>query len=146
MTTTRAGSNRRFATVALVATLITCAAALPLALIAWDARNDEPASGEGLVYVLDGSAVPLHQARFAIADQPVLFQMVDDDLVAMSWALYEVEGAEIAAGVVAIGPPFEIDVDRSLQPGMLYDLLITGTLGDGSTVKRAARFEITDLL
>lgn len=135
-------TQRRRVTTIVVATVITLVAAAPLAWIAWDARDDEPASAEGLVAVVAGDAVSLSGLDIEPGN---LEQLVveDESFTTIAWAIYEAEGELITDGEAIGGAPFVIGGLEDLDDGV-YDLLVSATVRDGSTEQRAARFRLGD--
>lgn len=132
---------RRVSTAAVAATVITLAAVAPMAWLAWDGRDVETVSGEGLSAIVAGESLDLAELRAPAIDGLVV---VDDELVGLTWALYAADGDLVAEGSATDGPRFTLGAQpAALAPG-LYDLLVSGTNGDGATVQRAARFQVGD--
>ena len=139
---------RRVSAALVVATLVTLAAAIPLGLVAWSARNDTPADSDGLYVAAAGETHSL-AGRVLSPEDPIDLQVIHPDLLGIAWTLYDSDGAHILADEAVGRSPFELDLapgrngDADLGSGT-YDLLVTGTLRDGSVIQRAATFAIGD--
>ncbi len=130
-----------------LATIVTLVAVVPLAIVAWQARSDGPVASEGLT-VSVGSETPAALAGKVLRPGVDAELGLDSaELVAASWALHAADGPLIAEGRNVGAPPFAFDLApgtiAGLAPG-IYDVLVTGTEGDGTLVERAARFAVGD--
>ncbi len=140
------GEPRRVSAAIVLATIVTLAAAIPLGVVAFQARSDDgPAPADGLV-INEGTTIrPLSGA--VIAQGPsVTIEIDDDSFVAAAWALYTDSGELIAKGNNVGAPPYVVETASDgagvLQSG-LYDLLVTATQSDGTVIERAARFAVS---
>lgn len=136
---------RRVSAAVVLATVVTLAAAIPLGVLAIQARNDTPAvTSEGLVVSTDGGVDQLAGQTLSRGLAPAV-QIRGDAFVAASWALYDEAGTVIATGNSVGASPYDVTVNgagiTSLRDGA-YDLFVTATFVDGSVVERAARFMI----
>ena len=137
---------KRVSVALVVATLVTLSAAIPLGVVAWSARDSEPAASDGLVVASVSGAEPLAGQtlpRGIAAD----LQLIEPDFVAIAWTLYGVDEGLITSDEVVGTSPFILDVETAAFPILVpgtYDLLVTGTERDGTVVQRAARFAIGD--
>lgn len=141
-----AHSQRPVRTSFVLATLITLAAAVPLAILALDTENEEPAPSTGLFVTAEGSTTDLSGSLLAEGTVAVL-SIDADDVVAVTWTLFDSSEDAIAGGTNLGAPPYSVDLSplsvADLKPG-LYELLVSETRPDGSVAKRAARFAIDD--
>ena len=137
---------KRVSAALVVATLVTLAAAIPLGLVAWSARNNQAAPSDGLVVAsasgLDALAGQI-LAHGAVAD----LQVIDPDFVAVAWTLFGSGDEELASDEAVGASPYVLELAPTpldtLEAGT-YDLLVTGTERDGTVVQRAATFAIGD--
>lgn len=89
--------TRRVSVAIVLATLVTLAAAVPLGILAWQARDDA-ASAEGILATADGEEQPLAGLELARGSS-VLVVIELPDLVAVSWAIHHAgDGAGDGAG------------------------------------------------
>lgn len=129
----------------VLATIVTLAAAVPLGVVAWQARGDGgPAPSDGLLVAEAGQTATLSGAVITNGADATL-RIDGDDIVAAAWALYDDDGALIAEGNAVGEPPYQVAPESGtlaeLEVG-IYDLLVSATRPDGSVAERAARFAI----
>lgn len=137
--------RRRVSSALVLATAVTLAAAIPLAVLALRADDDgAPAAG----LIVDVGNGPEALAGVVIQPRSDATLSIDgDDLIAAAWSLVTPDGFLLAEGRAVGAPPFPVELPPGLLSGLddgLYDLLVTATLEDGSTDRRAARFAIGD--
>lgn len=139
---------RRFGAAIVAATLVTLVAAVPLTLVSLDARRNGPASSQGLVLDRDAGREDLAGLEISETDEPGRLVVDVDDTIAVTWALYEADGNLVREDRALAGPPFVLDESGGLIDELddgIYELLVSGTQSDGSTVQRAARFAVGEL-
>lgn len=136
---------RRVSAALVVATLVTLAAAIPLGLVAWSARNDQPAPSDGLV-ATSASGVEMLAGLTLTPGVVADLRVIEPEFVAVAWTLFA-DDVEVASNEVIGESPFVLELAEStigsLDVGS-YDLLVTGTERDGTVVHRAAAFAIGD--
>ncbi len=89
----------------MLATVVTLAAAIPLAVVAFQARGDDgPAPTDGLV-VNEGSAIRPLSGAVITQGPSVTIEIDDDSFVAAAWALYTDTGEPHMGHVFTDGPP-----------------------------------------
>lgn len=133
----------------LIASVITAAICVPLAVAAFDARDDAPAASTGISLVTAEGSIGAGGAVLLEGTEATI--LVDDpDVLAIAWALHAVDSGS-QDGSSDVSPlaggedrtaPLEIDAAiAALAPGS-YDLLITATTRAGAIDRRAAQFTI----
>ena len=149
-TSARGGATaepRRIGSALILASIVTLAAVIPLAILALRADDGDPAATTaGLTVDRGDGAEPLSGAVIDPSFDASL-NINGDDLVAAAWSLMTPDGFLLAEGRAVGAPPYPVDLPAGLLAGLepgLYDLLVTTTLADGSNDRRAARFAIGD--
>ena len=142
---TSSTTPRRTSTTLVLAAVVTLAVAIPLGVVAWQARGDDgPAPDNGLMITSGGSTEDLAGTVIPQGIDPTL-SIAGDDLIAAAWAVYTSDGMQLAQGNAVGTPPFRVDLPVGTIGGWeegIYDLLVTVTAEDGSTSERAARFAV----
>lgn len=137
---------RRVSSALILASVVTLAAVIPLAILALRADDDNAAPTAGLTVDLDNGPEALSGVVIG-RDEDAALRIDGDDLIAAAWSLMTPDGFLLAEGRSVGAPPYPVDLPAGLLGGLddgLYDLLVTVTLEDGSTDRRAARFAVGD--
>ena len=135
---------RRVSSALVLASIVTLAAVVPLAILALRADDENAAPTTGLTVDLGNGSEALSGVVIDPAADATL-SIDGDDLIAASWSLMTPDGFLLAEGRAVGAPPYPVELPAGLLAGLdpgLYDLLVTATLDDGSTDGRAARFAI----
>lgn len=137
---------RRVSSALILATLVTLAAVIPLAVLALRADDGTAAPASGLTVDLGSGPQALSGVVLDRGDDAGL-GISGDGLIAAAWSLTTRDGFLLAEGRAVGAPPYPVELPVGLIAGLdegLYDLLVTVTLDDGSTDRRAARFAISE--
>ena len=137
---------RRVSSALILASVVTLAAVIPLAILALRADDDNAAPTSGLTIDVGNGTEPLTGVVIDRGDDAAL-SIEGEDLIAAAWSLMTPDGFLLAEGRAVGAPPYPVELPAGLLGGLddgLYDLLVTVTLEDGSTDRRAARFAIGD--
>lgn len=137
---------RRVSSALILASVVTLAAVIPLAVLALRADDDPVAPASGLTVDLGNGPEALSGVVIDRGDTAEL-SIEGDDLIAAAWSLSTPDGFLLAEGRSVGAAPYPVELPAGLLAGLddgLYDLLVTATLEDGSTDRRAARFAVGD--
>lgn len=135
---------RRVSTALVLASVVTLAAVVPLTILALRADDEDVAPAAGLSVDLGAGTEALSGAVLDPGADATL-SIDGEGLIAAAWSLTTPDGFLLAEGRAVGAPPYPVELPTGLLSGLepgLYDLLVTATLDDGSTDRRAARFAI----
>lgn len=136
--------NARWGVAFALASMVTLAAAIPLGVLAWQARNEVAVASDGLVIHVAGTIAELD--GFVLAPgTPAELTLDDPQVVAAAWALYATDGtlkfSGESVGTAPLKMSLRADALSRLPPGP-YELLVSATMSDGGPSARAARFRV----